>query len=232
MRIAVCLVLCVALGCAASAPPSVSDLPPPASEREAEQRLRFLEERLDAGRRHAQIWHWGWTAANGLGIASSAAGIATDDDTGATVYNGLQIGVSAIGLLDVYVIGPVPGRAGADPIRSGDPATRLVRGEELLAAAAAHSKMRRDWIPHLSNLALQTVAASVLLAIDEPGYAAVFFGLGMLGGEAFLWSAPWQPERDWRRYRELATGTGMPSEPEAELHFAPTAQGLALELRF
>jgi hypothetical protein len=222
----------VSLGCAASAPPQLAALPPPANEREAEVRLHFLEERLDGGRRHAQLWHWGWTAANGFGIGSSAVGLATNDETGPTVYNGLQIGISALGLLDLYVIDPLPGRAGADPIRSGDPATRLARGEALLADAARHADERRDWTQHFANFAIQAIAAAVLLGIDEPGYAAASFGLGMLGGEAYIWSAPAQPARDWRDYRELVTGSGVPSEPKAELHFAPSAQGLALELRY
>lgn len=223
----------VSLGCASQGPPPLANLPPPANEREAEQRLHFLEARLDAGRRHAQLWHWGWTAANGFGIGSSAVGLATDDETGPTVYNGLQIGISTLGLLDLYVIDPLPARAGADPIRSGDPATRLARGEALLADAARHAEERRDWTQHFANFAIQAIAAGVLLGIDEPGYAAISFGLGMLGGEAYIWSAPARPAREWRDYREFVTGHGvLPSEPKAELHFAPSAQGLALELRY
>ena len=231
MRIAACLMVCVALGCAGAAPP-VSELPPPSSEREAEQRLRFVEARLDAGRRHAQLWHWGWTAANGGSIAMNAASLALDDDSGSRTYSGLQIGISTLGLVDLLVRDPVPGRAGADPIRAGDPATRLARGEALLAAAAEHAAARRAWPAHLANAALQAAAAAVLLGIDEPGYAAASFGLGMLGGEAMLWSAPSQPARDWDSYREMVTRGALPAEPKAELRFAPTAQGFALELRY
>lgn len=231
MRIAACLVVCVALGCASAAPP-VSELPPPSNEREAEQRLRFVEARLDAGRRHAQLWHWGWTAANGFSVALNTTSFALDDDSGGRVYSGLQVGISTLGLVDLLVRDPVPGRAGADPIRAGDPATRLARGEAQLAAAAAHAEARRAWPAHLANAALQTAAAAVLLGIDEPGYAAASFGLGMLGGEAMLWSAPSQPARDWDSYREMVVRGGLPAEPKAELRFAPTAQGLALELRY
>lgn len=232
MRFAACLVVGLAFGCAGSAPPPVSELPPPSNEREAEQRLRFLESRLDAGRRHAQLWHWGWTAANGGSIAMNAASMALDDDAGSRTYSGLQIGISTFGLVDLLVRDPVPGRAGADPIREGDPATRLAHGEALLAAAAEHAEGRRAWPAHLANAAIQTAAAAVLLGIDEPGYAAVSFGLGMLGGEAMLWSAPYQPARDWRSYREMVTRGALPAEPKAEFRFTPTAQGLAFELRY
>jgi hypothetical protein len=232
MRIVACLVVCAALGCAGSMPPPIADLPPPASEAEAARRLQFLEERLDVNRRHAQLWHWGWTSANAGSIAMNAASMALDDESGGRVYSGLQIGISTLGLVDLLVRDPVPGRAGAQPIRDGDPATRLATGEALLAAAATHAEGRRAWPAHLANAAIQTVAAAVLLGIDEPGYAAASFGLGMLGGEAMLWSAPYQPARDWRSYRELATRGALPLEPKAELRFTPTAQGLALELRY
>lgn len=231
MRLAACFMACVALACAGSAPP-LSDLPPPSSDREAAQRLRFVESRLDAGRRHAQLWHWGWTTANGVSVAMNSASLALDDDSGGRVYNGLQIGISTLGLVDLLVRDPVPGRAGADPIRAGDPATRLARGEALLAAAAEHAEDHRAWPAHLANAALQAAAAAVLLGIDEPGYAAASFGLGMLGGEALLWTAPFQPARDWRSYRELVTRGALPAEPNAELHIAPAANGLALELRY
>ncbi|MCU0669081.1 MAG: hypothetical protein MUF70_07000, partial [Myxococcota bacterium] len=171
MRIVACLVVCAALGCAGSMPPPIADLPPPASEAEAARRLQFLEERLDVNRRHAQLWHWGWTSANAGSIAMNAASMALDDESGGRVYSGLQIGISTLGLVDLLVRDPVPGRAGAQPIRDGDPATRLATGEALLAAAATHAEGRRAWPAHLANAAIQTVAAAVLLGIDEPGYA-------------------------------------------------------------
>lgn len=231
MRGVALVVVCIMLGCAGSAPP-VSRLPAPSSEREAEQRLRFVESSLDANRRHAQLWHWGWTAANGGSVAMNSVSLALDDDSGSRVYSGLQIGISTLGLVDLLVRDPVPGRAGADPIRAGDPATRLARGEALLAAAAEHAQDRRAWPAHLANAALQAAAAAVLLGVDEPGYAAASFGLGMLGGEAMLWSAPYQPARDWRTYQEMVSRGGLPAEPKAELRFVPTTQGFAFEVRY
>jgi hypothetical protein len=131
----------------------------------------------------------------------------------------------------------MPGRQGADPLRyagaRGVPLDERVKeGERLLIASADRAEQSRDWKLHLGNLALQTISAGVLLDLDEPGYAGLSMALGIVGGEANLWSEPHRAAGDLAAYRKLVETGGLPSEPRTQLLLGPTANGVALQLRY
>ena len=88
-----------------------------ATRQEAETRLQFLEQSLDANRRHAQIWYWSWLTINGGGVAASTYTAATTDNGGDRAFNIVQASQAALGLTDMLVLRPMPGRDGADPLR-------------------------------------------------------------------------------------------------------------------
>lgn len=232
--IAAALLLAPLTACSAAHGPSLAptSFAPPADERERAERERFLAERLDAGRLHAQAWQWGWTAFNGVSTVYAAAAGAGASDRGERAYQIVQAANAALGLVDVQLLEPMPGRAGADPMRRGDPATSLARGEQLLRARAERARARRGWRLRLGNLALQAAGAGVLLALDEPRLAALSFASGMAGGELYLWSQPWRPERDLQDYERLVNGPALPDDPPAELTVGPAPGGLSLRLGF
>jgi hypothetical protein len=212
--------------------PATPSFPPPRSEREADARARFLEARLDAGRLHAQAWQWGWTAINGGSMVYSTLEAARTDDAGDRAYQTVQAATSLLGLADVQMLRPMPGRDGAAPMRTGDPATRLERGERLLAERAQRAQERRYWRTHLANVAIQALGAGVLLALDQPRYAALSFASGVAGGEAYIWSEPWRPERDLRDYEQLVESQALPREPPVSLDLEPIPDGLALRIAY
>lgn len=238
-RVIAVLLLVAPLGCATTgrAPEADAGFPPPRSEPEAERRLQFLEERLDAGRRHAQIWYWSWLTINGGGGAASVYTAAATDEGDERAFNTVQASQAALGLADILWWRPMPGRSGADPLRDAaargaSVEARIAEGERLLLATAARAESRKDWRLHAGNLALQAVGAGVLLALDEPGYAGLTMLLGLVGGEAYIWSEPWRAIGDLEEYRRLVASGGVASEPQPRFHFAPTPNGVALELRF
>ncbi len=49
-------------------PSSLTRNPPGLSDSELDERLAYLEERLDDGENYAKYWQWGWTGGYGLGI--------------------------------------------------------------------------------------------------------------------------------------------------------------------
>jgi hypothetical protein len=50
------------------------------SDAEIERRLDFIEQRLDASKRHAQIWYWSWMTVNvGATVGLSVASAITDE---------------------------------------------------------------------------------------------------------------------------------------------------------
>src|SRR5215213_4001914 len=68
---------------------------------EANARLRFLDERLDAGRSTARAWQYGWTGAYGAGALAGAAQAVIADDGDEQVYNIVGAVKSAGALADL-----------------------------------------------------------------------------------------------------------------------------------
>ena len=97
------------------------------SDAEIERRLDFIEQRLDASKRHAQIWYWSWMTINvGATVALSVASAITDDaDDRASDLP--QAALAALGVADLTVIRPLEARLGAEPIRRLPDATRAQR---------------------------------------------------------------------------------------------------------
>ena len=232
VRIALGLLGLAAVGCGGLRGPSgtAAGFRAPRGAHEAEVRARFLEQRLDAGRLHARAWQWGWTAVNGGSALESTIAASRTNDAGERAFDVVQAAIAALGLVDVQLLHPMPGRSGADPMRGGDPATGLERGEQVLAERAERAKGRRQWPLHLENVALQAVGGGILLALGQPRYALISFGSGVAGGEAFIWSEPWRPRRDLADYERLAESGGLPSEPATTLELVPAPGGVALRL--
>jgi len=233
-RLATVLLLVPLGACSAARGPASASAPfaPPRSAGEHAARERFLEDRLDAGRLHARAWQWGWTAFNGGSAAYSTIEAARANDRGERAFQIVQAVNAALGLADVQLLEPMPGREGALPMRRADPETRLARGEALLLARAQRARERRHWRLRLENLALQAAGAGVLLGLDEPRLAALSFASGVAGAELYLWSQPGRPERDLRDYERLVGGDGLPGEPASSLTVAPAPGGIALRFGF
>jgi len=235
-RFLAALLLAVPLGCAGIGVPRAIDatFAPPRTEREATARLAFLEERLDAGRRHAELWSWSWLAINGTGLGSTVYTAVTTNHGDTRAFNAVQASQAALGVADVLWMRPMPGRMGADSLRAaaahGDSADlRVAEGERLLVASATRAESRRDWRLHAANLALQAIGAGVLLALDEPGNAGLSMLLGLVGGEANFWSEPSRATGDLDAYRHLVA-TGV--VPRTSWQLAPHRNGVALVLRY
>lgn len=236
-RFSAALLLAVAtLGCAGVGGPAAIDasFAPPRTEREAAARLAFLEERLDAGRRHAELWYWSWLTINGTGLGSSLYTAARTNHGDTRAFNVVQASQAALGVADMLWMRPMPGRSGADPLRAaatrGESAeARVAQGERLLVATAERAASRRDWRIHAGNLALQAIGAGVLLAQGERGYAGLTLAMGIVGGEANLWSEPSRATGDLDAYRELVA-TGV--VPSTGWLLAPSRNGVALVLRY
>lgn len=224
-------------GCAILSEPRVGDsFAQPRNEQQAEARLAFLEERLDAGRLHAQLWNGGWLAINVGGLAASVATAAGTDQGDVRAFNIVQASQAALGITDMLVLRPMPGTRGAEPLREA--ATqgvsldeRVAMGERMLIHAARRQDDHYDWRVHFGNFMLQAVSAGVLLALDEPKYAGLTLGIGLAAGEAFIWSEPNRALGDLDAYRKLVD-TGVASSDWLQWSIGPTANGVAVELRY
>jgi hypothetical protein len=180
------------------------------SESEVERRIAFIEERLDASRRHAQIWYWSWLAINGgATVGLSAASVLTDNGDDRASYIPQAV-LAALGVADLTLIRPLDARLGAAPIRALPAATpaerraQLERAEAQLRSNAERAASRRSVLLHVASLGLNGAAGLATWAFGEPGDALVSFLSGAAAGELYIWTEPGAPARDWQDYQRFA----------------------------
>jgi hypothetical protein len=179
------------------------------SDVEIERRLDFIEQRLDASKRHAQVWYWSWMTVNlGATVGLSVGSALTEDgDTRASFIP--QAVLAALGVADLTVFRPLEARFGAEPIRGLPDAThaqrleKLERAEALLRSNAARAESRRSWLLHLANFGLNAAAGAATYFTGKTSDALVSFGSGWAGGELYIWSEPGAPARDWQDYERF-----------------------------
>jgi hypothetical protein len=203
------------------------------SDAEIERRLDFIEQRLDASKRHAALWYWSWMTINvgatvGLSVASA---IADDGDDRATYIP--QAALAALGIADLAVIRPLEARFGAEPIRDlpdGPRAERLhklERAEALLRSNARRAESRKSWLLHLTNFGLNAAAGAATYATGKTSDAIVSFASGFAGGEIYIWSEPGAPARDWQDYQRFKAGGSA-----ARVSVVPALGRIALKLEW
>lgn len=210
----VALVLALVSGAArAERPEDVDGL----SDAEVERRYAFIEERLDRHRLHSEAWHWSWTAINGgalLGL-SVAGGLADSNVDRVSFFS--QAALAGVGLIDLYLLRPLPARDGAARLRElpaetpAERRARLLEAERLLRRAARRPGEWRDLWPHFGNI---VVNAAVGVGVWQAGSGTdgLISGLsGALLGEIYIFSQPdgWRTDlRDYRRFAGSSADAG------------------------
>jgi hypothetical protein len=212
----------------ASRPALAEGEPTPLSDAEIAARLAFLESRLEASRRHGQIWYWSWMAINGgsavgLGIVAGLAGDRDDQ-----VNNAVQAGVAAIGVADL-LLRPLEARRGAAPIEQmadetyADRLRRLRAAEARLKANAERAEERTSWRMHAANVALNGAAGGLIAGLGRPRDGLLAFATGTAGGVVNLLTQPARPAQDWQAY-EAAFGTPARRDSGWQIALAPLPQ--------
>ena len=227
------------LACASAAPNAAApSFSPPRSDAELDARLHFLEDRLDAGRRHAQIWYYGWLGFNSACFAYTTTS-AVFDSARSRSFDIVNATQAAVGVGDIVFLRPMPGREGADPIRGAadashaDKVARLAKGEQILVAAAQRASDRSAWSTHLGNLFFNLLGGGILLALHEDHYAAVAALSGTAVGEAYIWSEPSRAPEDLEAYRHfIADGAVAQSGSRSKWFLVPDGRGVALRVSF
>ncbi len=200
-----------------------------------DERLSFLEERLDASQRHGQYWQWGWMGASVGGLVVTTAISAVDGGNERT-GNIVEATKSVIGI-GYLSLRPMEARLGADPIRlmpdgsASEREARLRAAEELLQTNARRAEERTDWRMYAGNTVLQGAGLGVTLAWGETGAAWINFATGMALGTLQIWSQPKRPTSDWQEYQQRF---GSPNASRTEWWIGPNQElnGVAFNLRW
>ncbi len=200
----------VTLGTAAAgrAQEGLTPLDTTMSDAELERRIRFIEQRLEARKRHGQIWHWGWmTVKAGSMVGNTIAAAATDDHDD-TVKFATAATLGAIGTAHLLVR-PLEARYGAAPVSGRPEATReeklakLRAGEDQLRRNAKRANERKSLVAHGSNAALATVAGLVVGLWGNPSDGVIMGLSSFAGGTASILTEPAAPAQDWEDYKAL-----------------------------
>ena len=207
-----------------------ADLPDPVIE----QRIRFIEAKLEAHKRHGEIWYWSWMAINGGALVGLGVAAGLTDDTADRVNFGSQAGLAALGVADL-LFRPLEARYGADPIRNLPEATRVEKlkkletAEILLKNNATRACERENWVLHLLNLLLNAGVGIATGIAGDSGGGAISAGAGVIAGEIYILGQPGGPKEDWDEYRRMASHH---SGENMRISLAPYDSGLRVRFRW
>lgn len=213
---------------------SITVNPSRLSTSDLDSRIAFIEERLDASRKHAYYWQWGWMGAysTGLVLQSVRAGISEDNEHQADYV------VSAVkaagGVARMYFM-PHPVRNGADPIREMGGSSReakarkLAKAEELLLESARFSDRRWSEKAHLANVLVNVAGGAIIWGLGAPSDALSSTLVGIAVGTANILSAPGAGSKDLDDYKSRF---GMGTAKRWDWKVVPTMGGAAVHVTF
>lgn len=201
------------------------------SSNEINQRLTFLEQRLDAGQLHGQFWYYGWFAINGGGLVVNTVQATTTHSHNSRVSSSVEAGKAAIGVADL-LLRPLPARLGADTIRlmQGSPLDRVHAAEALLHASAARAELNRTLWPHLGNAVINLVGGGIILAFGDWKNAAFTTGLDFVVGEIEILTEPSRAIDDLAAYRSRYGES--PKSTGRNWYLSPSRHGITITFRF
>jgi hypothetical protein len=176
-------------------------------EAELQQRLAFIQSRLNRQQRNARYWRNGWTGFYFLSSAGqTAAGLAADDND-AQLYWAVGAVKAAGGLAQVQ-LKPLSAAQGGDSFRALPARTReerlakLKRGEALLQTNAAQASERFTWKRREIGTTANLIGGVVIAAFGETGAALISTLLGIGVHEATIWTQPGDATQDMEDYRK------------------------------
>jgi hypothetical protein len=191
------------------------------SDAQIDQRIQFLEQRLDDSRTHGQIWYWGWMTVNAGSMVGNGVVAATRSQHDDKVNYGTGAVLGAIGVAD-QLLRPLEARYGADPVRSLPETTReqklakLSAAEDQLRRNAERAEHRTQVVPYLGNAERAEQRTQILPYAGNAGLAlaaGLVVGLWgetgsgiqtgvstLVGGTLNLWTQPGRPAQDWDDY--------------------------------
>ena len=204
-------------------------------DEEISQRLRFIEQRLDEGRRHANYWQLGWSGFYAVsGAVQGASAIRTDDGDNRANY---IVGATKSALaLTTQLLRPLNARYGADEIRAmpgesrADKLSQLERGEDRLRQNAERAGERTMWKTHLISLAVNLAGGAAIWAFGDGKDALISVASGIAFSELAIYTQPGRAITDLEDYENKFSG--YHSQKKFSWHLIPSKQGVGVGINF
>ena len=218
-------------------PPTASIAGQPASltEEDIDQRLRFIEQRLNAAKPGAQRWQYGWTALFAANTAFSSF-IAIRSSSGDNEAQYTVEAVKSAGALALMLLRPLPAVDGAEPLAAMPDTTleqktaRLEAAEDLLRTNAKRARERTSFTRHLLAVTVHLVGSTAIAALGDVRDAAISNLTGIAVSQVHIWSQPWRAIGDLEAYERQ-----FPTASTAEAlswQLTPIPGGLGVTIHF
>lgn len=203
------------------------------SEEEIDQRLAFIEQRLNAGKPSARRWQYGWS---GVFAANAAfrGYMAIKSNNGDNQVSHTVDALKAAGALALLLFRPLPAIDGAEPLEAMPAKTReqkivrLQAGESLLETNAQRARERTSWSRHLLAIGVNLVGSTAILALGDAKDAVKSNITGIAISQAQIWSQPWRAIDDLKDYEEQFPTTPTAASRSWELSSIPGGLGITI----
>ena len=223
-------VTAVIIAVAASLPSSaVADEAP----RDVDERLAFLEERIETQHLHAQVWWESWITFYGVGLIVQSARAIEATDT-AERADLIISAVKAAGGVVRYAVDPMKGIQSFESVPGESQAARLARGERILRENADATTPFGPWYAHLINFGINGTGAVIVGAgFDDWKQGLISGGIGFAVGEISLFTQPWEAGDDLEEYEaRFGKGQNARRPPQTQLRLVQMGAGAGLHLSF
>jgi hypothetical protein len=223
--------LCPAVATAELWVPTATDI----NDAELEQRLAFIQNRLNKQQPSARYWQYGWTGFYSLSSAGQLVAALDANDKDGQLYWGIGA-VKASGKLAKLLLKPSPATDSGDSFQALPASNReerlskLAHGEALLETNAQRAGERFTWQRHAMGIAGNLVGGLVIAAFGDSSDALLSTLLGLAVGETTIWTEPAQASTDLQDYRKQRWT--RQATHGSQWHVQATAGGAALHIRF
>ncbi len=215
--------------------PASAEEKAPLSEAEIEQRLAFIEARLNEGRTGARVWQYGWTGFFAANTALQGYMVAKSNDGDNKTRYAVDATKFAAGLA-LMLLRPLPAVKGAAPAEAmvadtkAQKLARLNTAEDLLRVNARRAEERKSWARHLAAITVNLVGSTAIAAIGDIKDAAVSNVTGIAISQFHIWSQPSRAIDDLAAYEDTFPSPTPPAAVTWEL--TPMPGGLGVSIHF
>lgn len=206
------------------------------SEAVVDERLTFLENRLDADKKHGMYWQYGWFAPPTYGLVHGtrwAAKYNSSKNRAGSIVEATQ-GAIGIGFL---LLQPMQARYGADRIRAMPSSTLAQKQNQLLAAEqqldrnAKRAAQRTSWKSYAGVAGFAAFTSAFIVGFGHLGDAGINFASSTAVGSLQFYTQPKRAVQDQKDYQALVNRTAQTGTPR-NWSLTPTPTGIAFNMQF
>lgn len=205
------------------------------------ERIQYIQDHLDQGRRSANVWWYGWLGAYSAATIGQGTAFFLSTDKGTRQDMALGASTTLLGAAGQLVMPLNPGRK-ADRLAQIPDSTseqrleKLICAEKMFKEIAKNEKFGRSWKMHVVYGAVNISSGLITwLGFKRSIWAGLGnFALNTVISEAQIWTQPTRTMKDYQNYcRKYQSGINPISyKPKPVLYVSASPDGIALKILF